>query len=311
MTWVRKRAVDVHDETAGYFSAEYSNNNVYDFPFRYGRSLIDAQWMSAIEGLPAAAGCLDIGSGIGAYMARLVKAGFNVRGIEPSVEMRKLARERVPAELVSDGSVTELPVDDGPPPRWCPAQPRGPPGAAGRLGRVGRLRARPRRRPAAAGPAHRRPRAGVPLVLQRDGGLEIEVGAPPAVVDGPVRLAVDPEPVDADDVWLRQNTTRRAVYAERAARWPEADDVVLTSSRGEVTETTIANLAVRLDGRWWTPPVSSGCLPGVERGRLVAEGRLHERPLTPADLAAAEELAVVNSLRGWRPAVLLQRHPAG
>ena len=50
--------------------------------------------------------------------------------------------------------------DDGPPPRWCPAQPRGPPGAAGRLRRVGRLRARPRRRPAAAGPAHRRPRAG-------------------------------------------------------------------------------------------------------------------------------------------------------
>jgi para-aminobenzoate synthetase/4-amino-4-deoxychorismate lyase len=31
---------------------------------------------------------------------------------------------------------------------------------------------------------------------------------------------------------------------------------------------------------------------------------LHERPLTPADLAAADELAVVNSLRGWRPAVL-------
>ena len=147
--------------------------------------------------------------------------------------------------------------------------------------------------------------ARVRLVLRRDGGLEVEVGPPPAVVDGPVRLAVDTEPVDADDVWLRHKTTRRAVYTERAARWPGADDVVLTSSRGEVTETTIANLAVRLGDRWWTPPVSSGCLPGVERGRLVAAGVLHERPLTPADLAAADELAVVSSLRGWRPAVLL------
>ncbi len=147
--------------------------------------------------------------------------------------------------------------------------------------------------------------ARVRLVLQRDGRLEIEVGPPPPVVEGPVRLAVDHHPVDADDVRLRHKTTRRAVYTERAARWPDADDVVLTSSRGEVTETTIANLAVRLDGRWWTPPVSSGCLPGVERGRLVGAGRLHERRLTPADLAAAEELAVVNSLRGWRPAVLL------
>jgi len=147
--------------------------------------------------------------------------------------------------------------------------------------------------------------ARVRLVLQRDGRLEVETGPPPAVVDAPVRLAVDPDPVDADDVWLRHKTTRRAVYTERAARWPDADDVVLTSSRGEVTETTIANLAVRLDGCWWTPPVSSGCLAGVERGRLVADGRLRERRLTPADLEAAEALAVVNSLRGWRPAVLL------
>jgi para-aminobenzoate synthetase/4-amino-4-deoxychorismate lyase len=147
--------------------------------------------------------------------------------------------------------------------------------------------------------------ARVRLALRRDGGLEVEVGPPPAVVARPVRLAVDPEPVDADDVWLRHKTTRRAVYTDRAARWPGADDVVLTSSRGEVTETTIANLAVRLDGRWWTPPVSSGCLPGVERSRLVDEGRLRERPLTPGDLASAEALAVVNSLRGWRPAVLI------
>ena len=67
----------------------------------------------------------------------------------------------------------------------------------------------------------------------------------------------------------------------------------------------MANLAVRLDGRWWTPPLSAGCLPGVARGRLVEEGRLGERDLAPEDLCRAEALAVVSSLRGWRPAVLL------
>jgi ubiquinone/menaquinone biosynthesis C-methylase UbiE len=112
MTWARKRAVDLHDETAGYFSAEYASDNVYDSPFRYGRALIDAQWSKIVATLPAGANCLDIGSGIGAYMARLVEIGLNVRGIEPSAEMRKLARERVPSELVKDGSVTELPVAD-------------------------------------------------------------------------------------------------------------------------------------------------------------------------------------------------------
>ena len=113
MSWARKRAVDVHDETAGYFSAEYSSDNIYDSPFRYGRALIDERWRKVVAQLPAGANCLDIGSGIGTYMARLVKAGFNVRGIEPSDEMRKLSRERVPEGLVSNGSVTELLTEDG------------------------------------------------------------------------------------------------------------------------------------------------------------------------------------------------------
>ena len=112
MNWARKRAIDVHDETAGYFSAEYASDNVHDSAFRYGRSLIDELWWKVVEGLPAGAHCLDIGSGIGAYMARLLEAGLQVRGIEPSGEMRKLAQERVPEGLVSDGSVTDLPAGD-------------------------------------------------------------------------------------------------------------------------------------------------------------------------------------------------------
>jgi para-aminobenzoate synthetase/4-amino-4-deoxychorismate lyase len=45
----------------------------------------------------------------------------------------------------------------------------------------------------------------------------------------------------------------------------------------------------------------------VERGRLLELGRLHERGIDLDDLFAAEELAVVSSLRGWRPARLLGR----
>ncbi|WP_268959879.1 aminotransferase class IV [Rhodococcus sp. P1Y] len=30
---------------------------------------------------------------------------------------------------------------------------------------------------------------------------------------------------------------------------------------GHLTETTIANLVVELDGVWVTPPLASGCLP--------------------------------------------------
>ncbi|WP_369130856.1 aminodeoxychorismate synthase component I [Modestobacter roseus] len=148
--------------------------------------------------------------------------------------------------------------------------------------------------------------ARVRLLLDRDGAVTVDLADLPAPPSGPVRLVVDPEPVDSASRWLQHKTTRREVYTARAARHPDADDVVLVNERGEVTETTVATLAVRIGGTWWTPPVDSGCLPGVARGRLLAEGVLRERVLRVADLAAAEELALVSSLRGWRPAVLAE-----
>jgi para-aminobenzoate synthetase/4-amino-4-deoxychorismate lyase len=147
--------------------------------------------------------------------------------------------------------------------------------------------------------------ARVRVVLDRAGEIAIELADLPRATAGPVGLVVDHEPVDAASPWLQHKTTRRDVYRTRALRHPEADDVVLVNQRGELTETTIANLAVRLEGRWWTPPTTSGCLPGVERGRLLDLGRLHERVLHVDDLAAAEELAVLSSLRGWRAATLV------
>jgi para-aminobenzoate synthetase/4-amino-4-deoxychorismate lyase len=142
----------------------------------------------------------------------------------------------------------------------------------------------------------------VRVLLCRSGDVEVELQAMPPVTGRTVSLALDDDPVDATSPWLQHKTTRRDVYLTRALRHPEADDVVLVNQRGELTETTTANLAVRLDGRWWTPPTSSGCLPGVERARLLDLGRLHERVLTAEHLHDAEALAVVSSLRGWRPA---------
>ena len=125
----------------------------------------------------------------------------------------------------------------------------------------------------------------------------------------PVRAALDTVPGDSRDVFARHKTTRRARYAEASARHPGFDDVVLINERGELVETTIATLAVRLDGVWWTPPLASGCLPGVERAEALASGRLAERILTPDDLARADAIARLNSVRGWEPMVVERSTP--
>src|SRR5215831_19285448 len=49
--------------------------------------------------LQTGATCLDIGCGVGAHMARLLDQGFEVTGIEPSAEMRRLAAKNIPADL--------------------------------------------------------------------------------------------------------------------------------------------------------------------------------------------------------------------
>jgi len=110
--WTRRRAVEIHDETAATFSAEYAGESIFDSPFRYGRHLIDRAWEECVARLPPRAYCLDIGCGVGTHMARLLERGFEVQGIEPSAEMRALAVGRVPADLVSDGSVLQLPQAD-------------------------------------------------------------------------------------------------------------------------------------------------------------------------------------------------------
>ncbi len=137
-------------------------------------------------------------------------------------------------------------------------------------------------------------------------GVPAVAAAPAPPVGDPVAVAVDDQPVDRDDPFLYHKTTRRAVYAAARARHPEAEDVLLVNDRGEVTESTTANVVAQVGGVWVTPPIAAGCLPGVQRQALLDRGEITERPLPVADLLAAERVALVNSVRGWMSARLLR-----
>jgi para-aminobenzoate synthetase/4-amino-4-deoxychorismate lyase len=143
----------------------------------------------------------------------------------------------------------------------------------------------------------------VRLLLARSGRIAT-ASMPLASRPEPVRLEVDDHPVDPRDVLLFHKTSRRERYEAARARHPDADDVLLVNTSGEITESTIANLAARLEGRWITPPIEAGLLPGTERAALLAEGGIEEGTLTPDDLADAEELRLMNATGPWRRAVL-------
>jgi para-aminobenzoate synthetase/4-amino-4-deoxychorismate lyase len=147
--------------------------------------------------------------------------------------------------------------------------------------------------------------ARVRLVVDRRGRVE-SGSAPLTETVEPIRLAIDrADPVDPADPMLFHKTTARARYDLARERFPDADDVVLVNAAGRVTETTRANIAIRSDGRWVTPPLTDGLLPGCERAALLADGTLEEASFGIEDLEGAESVVFLNSVRGWRRAVLV------
>jgi para-aminobenzoate synthetase/4-amino-4-deoxychorismate lyase len=95
------------------------------------------------------------------------------------------------------------------------------------------------------------------------------------------------------------------VYEEAAASRPDCDDVLLWNERGELTESSVANVVVEVRGKRLTPPLACGVLPGVERARAIAEGRAREAVVRLTDLRPGQRLWLLSSLRGVREARLV------
>ncbi|WP_322042652.1 aminodeoxychorismate synthase component I [Paraburkholderia sp. J67] len=117
-------------------------------------------------------------------------------------------------------------------------------------------------------------------------------------------------PVASADALLLRKSTRRAEF-DRAWRAAEAQggfDMLFFNERGELTEGGRSNVFVKLGGRWWTPPLACGVLPGVMRGVLLDDEAFgaQERVLTRNDVLEAEALLLTNALRGAVPAKLMR-----
>lgn len=136
------------------------------------------------------------------------------------------------------------------------------------------------------------------LLLDPAGAVQLET-APITRARTTWRVVIDTQPVTSTDRFLYHKTTHRLVYQEALARHPDADDVVLWNEREELTESCLANIALRLEGQWYTPPIEAGLLDGTLRHTLVQRGRLAERRLTVNDWDQAESRLLLNSVRGF------------
>ena len=144
------------------------------------------------------------------------------------------------------------------------------------------------------------------LDLSAEGLLSIKTTAIQDLQPGPILWASDLLVTDttmsSTDRLLGHKVTRRKLYDQAwlAAEKLGAFDALFLNEQGFVTEGGRSNLFIKKDGRWLTPPLASGCLPGVMRSIVLKDAKYQaiEQNITRTDVLSAEEVIFTNALRG-------------
>lgn len=94
------------------------------------------------------------------------------------------------------------------------------------------------------------------------------------------------------------------------------DEVILLNEQNQVTECTSANIFVSTDAGVVTPPLESGCLPGVTRELLLGEAGasgvpVKEAPLTLQDLFNAKGVFITSTTRELLAVDQIEGRPVG
>ena len=84
------------------------------------------------------------------------------------------------------------------------------------------------------------------------------------------------------------------------------DEGVRFNLSGVVSESATSNLLLKINGRWVTPNLASGCLPGITRGLALEWLDVEERVVSREELESAESIYLLSSLKVAQPVSLLE-----
>jgi branched-chain amino acid aminotransferase len=102
------------------------------------------------------------------------------------------------------------------------------------------------------------------------------------------------------DSLSKHKTSNALIYAlaAQAARKSRWNDALVCNTSGKIIESSIANIIWVKEGQLYTPPLSDGCVAGVMRAYLLRELPILEQSLDAKSLAEADELMLINAIRG-------------
>ena len=78
----------------------------------------------------------------------------------------------------------------------------------------------------------------------------------------------------------------------------DKQEIIYHNAAGELLETSIGNLVLKINGKLYTPPIRLGILQGIYRQHLLETGQVKEKITTLEDLNQAEAIYGCNAVRG-------------
>ena len=138
------------------------------------------------------------------------------------------------------------------------------------------------------------------VLMDKAGSFAIESQYIDASPEEPIEISLATKAIQSNDKFLYHKTTHRKVYEQAFHNQEKATDVLLWNERGELTESTIANVVIRKDKKLITPPIDCGLLAGTYRQHLLEKGEIEEEIVTLGDLNENTEIYLINSVRKWR-----------
>jgi len=138
------------------------------------------------------------------------------------------------------------------------------------------------------------------LILSENGSLSIE-NENYVPLSTPVKLALSKHALSLGVQEYRHKVLARDFYdgeRNRVQALLGATEVIFLNTQDEVCEGSFTSIFVEKDGQLFTPPLSSGLLPGVLRAKLIETGEAKRKTLIISDLKTADKIFVGNSMRG-------------
>lgn len=128
-------------------------------------------------------------------------------------------------------------------------------------------------------------------------GRFIVVHQPYADATAPVRLMIMQDCTGLSSMTIKTFPYEHRLSLLALARKKGFDEIICSNEGDEISEGAVSNFLFRIDGKWATTPLSSGVLPGIQRGIVIERCGVSVKQIFKSDLARVDAAFVISSLK--------------